>query len=79
MADEPGFRDLVDPSESSLAERIFPELPEGYFEDHPGLERKKPEPPDSVPFVRIRDLNKDDGSGESSPKPGAEIGWKWSF
>lgn len=73
------FWDLakIDPES---AEKLFPELPEGYFgEDFPGLAEDGKKEPESRPFVNLRNLNDGGDSEDLKPKPAVEIGWKWEF
>ena len=77
---EPSFRDLVSGGDD-VQERLFPELPEGYVERNGiELERRSPEIPGSIPYVKIRNLNDGKEELEDRPSvPAVEIGWKFSF
>lgn len=67
------FLDVIHVPEDS-AEKLFPENLGG----DAVLGRETPEVPDSIPFVRIRNLNRCEDE-DPRPKPSVEIGWKWSF
>ena len=77
--------------EAEMLKKLYPPLPDGYFNDKPDALKKQPSSPleriytwynyaPMKPYIHVKNMNPtNDGEVESAPKSSIELGIKFSF